>query len=346
MNQLAFVSLPNFNIPFFSNPKFLFIVGNAIIVFLVGESKLSNPPPSPATEIYNEGPYNEYVGKSQKNCEFPSQMEKKGEGKLEIKFLTEESVKNIEKQAEEREEEEEGGLETEELTKRVEDFIARVNRQSPLITRVPQLATLHAFPRPFQRRRNLIGVGVVDPFTVVIVDPPFPIVIVDPFPVTVIVVIVVVPFTVAVVIVADFRPFQQVIDSFTFMLEREQGDESKILFFKSILWKRYVEGFMKKNHTPTFVLSSQNETIFEKQKFDAPIISPASPQQRPGTVDCGIIVCYIIDKLAQGDRIPESLTTDEIRQYRVLLLQRFLHDKPRTWTEALWKDRKLDLKTD
>lgn len=56
-------------------------------------------------------------------------MEKKGEGKLGIKFLTEESVKNIEKQAEEREEEEEGGLETEELTKRVEDFIARVNRQ-------------------------------------------------------------------------------------------------------------------------------------------------------------------------------------------------------------------------
>ncbi|KAI8526817.1 hypothetical protein RHMOL_Rhmol12G0026300 [Rhododendron molle] len=128
MNHLAFVSLPNFNIPFFSNPKFLFIVGNAIIVFLVGESKLSNPPPSPATEIYNEGPYNEYVGKS--ICEFPSQMEKKGEGKLGTKFLTEVSAKNIEKQAEEREEEEEeGGLETEELTKRVEDFIARVNRQ-------------------------------------------------------------------------------------------------------------------------------------------------------------------------------------------------------------------------
>ncbi|XP_058228359.1 uncharacterized protein LOC131336505 [Rhododendron vialii] len=160
------------------------------------------------------------------------------------------------------------------------------------------------------------------------------------------------------------------IDSFTFMLEREQEDESKILFFKSILWsllkdkknevkkmflddklvkliqkehvyrylvfpmnssggnkenennpnhwtvlvfdiedgqwrhynsirpternadayltdarlmKRYVEGFVKKNHTPTFILSSQNETIFQKQKFDAPIISPASPQQRPGT---------------------------------------------------------------
>ncbi|XP_058216915.1 uncharacterized protein LOC131327801 [Rhododendron vialii] len=221
------------------------------------------------------------------------------------------------------------------------------------------------------------------------------------------------------------------IDSFTFILEREQGDESKILFFKSILWsllkdqknevrkmflddklleliqkqhayrylvfpmnssggnkendndpyhwtvlvydiedgqwrhynsirptgrkadaylkdarlmKRYVEGFVKKNHTPTFILSSQNETIFEKQKFDAPIISPASPQQRPGTVDCGIIVCYIIDKLAHGESIPESLTTDEIREYRVLLLMRFLYDEPRTWTEALWKDR--NLKTD
>ncbi|KAI8524387.1 hypothetical protein RHMOL_Rhmol13G0146200 [Rhododendron molle] len=105
--------------------------------------------------------------------------------------------------------------------------------------------------------------------------------------------------------------------------------------------KRFVEGFVKKNHTLTFILSSQNETIFQKQKFDALIISPVSPQQRPGTVDYGIIVCYIIDKLAHGDRIPESLTTNEIIQYRVLLLQRFLHDEPRTWTETLWKDRKL-----
>ncbi|KAG5557424.1 hypothetical protein RHGRI_007612 [Rhododendron griersonianum] len=116
---------------------------------------------------------------------------------------------------------------------------------------------------------------------------------------------------------------------------RPTGKNADAYLTDARLMKSYVEGFVKKNHTPTFMLSSQNETIFEKQKFDAPIISPASLQQRPRTVDCGIIVCYIIDKLAQGDRIPESLTTNEIRQYRVLLLQRFLHDKPRTWTEAL-----------
>ncbi|KAI8569580.1 hypothetical protein RHMOL_Rhmol02G0289100 [Rhododendron molle] len=96
------------------------------------------------------------------------------------------------------------------------------------------------------------------------------------------------------------------IDSFTFMLEREQGDESQILFFKSSLWK-----------PRDMVISTRI------------------------CVDCGIIVCYIIDKLAHGDRIPESLTTNEIRQYRVLLLQRFLHNEPRTWTETIWKDRKL-----
>ncbi|XP_058217349.1 uncharacterized protein LOC131328419 [Rhododendron vialii] len=125
---------------------------------------------------------------------------------------------------------------------------------------------------------------------------------------------------------------------------RPTGRKADAYLKDARLMKKYVEGFVKKNHTPTFILSSQNETIFENQKFDAPIISPASPQQRPGTVDCGIIVCYIIDKLAHGESIPESLTTDEIREYRVLLLVRFLYDEPRTWTEALWKDR--NLKTD
>ncbi|KAI8530933.1 hypothetical protein RHMOL_Rhmol11G0098500 [Rhododendron molle] len=58
--------------------------------------------------------------------------------------------------------------------------------------------------------------------------------------------------------------------------------------------------------------------IFECEKdIKIPIWKTTSPMVR---IDCGIIVYYIIDKLAQGDRIPESLTTNEIRQYRVLLL--------------------------
>ncbi|KAH7835383.1 hypothetical protein Vadar_025659 [Vaccinium darrowii] len=122
INSFSFVSLPNFNKSFFFNPKFLFIVGNAIIIFLIGESKLSNSPSSPDTEIYSE-----YVRKSP---ECSSQMEKKGDGKLGMKLLTEDSVKIIEKEAEEREEqEEESALEIEELNRRVEDFIARVYRQ-------------------------------------------------------------------------------------------------------------------------------------------------------------------------------------------------------------------------
>ncbi|KAH7834264.1 hypothetical protein Vadar_014380 [Vaccinium darrowii] len=165
INSFSFVSLLNFNKSFFFNPKFLYIVGNAIIVFLIGESKLLNSSSSPATEINNgesklsnpsSSPateiYNECV---QKSFELSRQMEKNEEQNLGIKIVREDSVKMIEKDAEEREEEaeesgleteeeeeesgleteereeeeEESGLETEELNKRVEDFIARVKRQ-------------------------------------------------------------------------------------------------------------------------------------------------------------------------------------------------------------------------
>ena len=63
---------------------YLFILGNAVITFLVRESKLASSSSSLAIEIHDE-----YVERSRKNCEYM----KKGEAKFK---MNKESVNKIE----------------------------------------------------------------------------------------------------------------------------------------------------------------------------------------------------------------------------------------------------------
>ncbi|KAM0962225.1 hypothetical protein ACFX13_021809 [Malus domestica] len=168
IKHLLFISLPN-SWSGFINPKCLFIVVNFIVVFLIGESRLSSgKQSSPVTEMYNE-----YVERS-RNLRRPLSTfrEKKeertlpemlnpinkgnaesiedkevDEGKQDDKHdhdHDEEDFKECGENDEEEKEEEkmEGKMEekeereedealmpAEELNKRVEDFIARVNKQ-------------------------------------------------------------------------------------------------------------------------------------------------------------------------------------------------------------------------
>ncbi|XP_059635996.1 uncharacterized protein LOC132278205 [Cornus florida] len=167
INDFVFVSIPNFK-SFLFNPKCLFIVGNAIVVILVVESKLaSGSHSSSATNIYDE-----YVERSQSLQGAASKHKENKEERKEDIGLTQESssstVNKIEEEVkavvyieeekretggkkdadndsaaaddndhkeeveEEKFEEEEPGLPTEELNKRVEEFIAKVNRQRRL----------------------------------------------------------------------------------------------------------------------------------------------------------------------------------------------------------------------
>ncbi|KAM1859776.1 hypothetical protein ACFX13_012032 [Malus domestica] len=184
IKHLLFMSLPNFCSGFI-NPKCLFIVVNFIIVFLIGESRLSGGKQlSPVTEMYNE-----YIERSQilrrppstfqekkeertvpeklnpikegnvesnedkevdegkedddqdheeeedfKECgdnDEEEREEEKGVEKEEEKKEETEEEKDEEKkeEIEEEREEEKAGIPAEELNKRVEDFIARVNKQ-------------------------------------------------------------------------------------------------------------------------------------------------------------------------------------------------------------------------
>jgi len=127
----------------FLSPKFIFIVGNLIIFVLVGESKFFTTNSPPATDVY----YDEYIdhkwslqtassveqkketnmGKSSKEkrsrtCENGKKNE--GKGMAEANLKVHEERKDLQEDA--------LSLPTEELNKRADDFIARVNRQRVL----------------------------------------------------------------------------------------------------------------------------------------------------------------------------------------------------------------------
>lgn len=122
------------------NPKSLFVVGNVIVAFLVGESKIVGPRCS--------SPIGENLERKQSVRSSNSEQRKEEDGNRR-RCLIEESTKGDEvtevkeREIEEEEieeeqevmegggekEEDEAGLPAEELHKRVEEFIARVNKQ-------------------------------------------------------------------------------------------------------------------------------------------------------------------------------------------------------------------------
>ncbi|KAG6747228.1 hypothetical protein POTOM_049617 [Populus tomentosa] len=148
MKLFLFVSLPKLSSILLS-PKFIFIVGNLIIFVLVGESKYLTSNSPLATDVY----YDEYIDQKKSLQTTSASVEEKKEVKMEEAFKEEqsktcESGENIggkglsegnlkaHKERKDLEGEEEFSLPTEELKKRADDFIARVNRQRMLEARL------------------------------------------------------------------------------------------------------------------------------------------------------------------------------------------------------------------
>ncbi|KAH7859843.1 hypothetical protein Vadar_006157 [Vaccinium darrowii] len=115
----------------------------------------------------------------------------------------------------------------------------------------------------------------------------------------------------------------------------------------AITVKKYVEEFMRHRHgdktkQPSFNLFSSPTTLFQSHDFNAPITSAQdAPQQFATTVDCGIIVCYIMGKLANHEPIPPSVSKDDVSEFRVHLEHVFLNDPPRSWSIADWNSREI-----
>ncbi|CAI0381327.1 unnamed protein product [Linum tenue] len=136
--QFFFLHLP-YILSCLSSPKCVFLLVNVIVVFLVGESRLSgynNSRRSSSTSDF----YDEYIrrARAQRKCEIAS-IESETSEQEEQQVLVNEDAKNgdeVEEQVEEKieaaveEVEAKGG--GDELNRRIEDFIARVNRRRQL----------------------------------------------------------------------------------------------------------------------------------------------------------------------------------------------------------------------
>ncbi|XP_058198481.1 uncharacterized protein LOC131314002 [Rhododendron vialii] len=106
--------------------------------------------------------------------------------------------------------------------------------------------------------------------------------------------------------------------------------------------KKYVENYMKDRHDELKNKSTGIEILFQEQNFDAPICSPQNaPQQENTSVDCGVIVCMLMELLAHLEPIPKSLTKTEIDQFRAGLVSRILNDEGRSWTIKKWEARRM-----
>ncbi|KAK3183176.1 hypothetical protein Dsin_030462 [Dipteronia sinensis] len=132
MKAFLFVSLPKVGFVLLS-PKVLFIVGNLIVVVLVGESKFFAPKSSPASNVY----YDEYISRSRRTTLQNSSIFEENKKERQVEKCFEENVKKIcedgeEKIELEKEGDDEVSFSAEELSKRADDFIARVNRKRRL----------------------------------------------------------------------------------------------------------------------------------------------------------------------------------------------------------------------
>ncbi|CAI9280568.1 unnamed protein product [Lactuca saligna] len=151
-NVLFFFSLPNI-CSFFFTSKVLFVVGNLIVIFLVGQSKFFSSNSKASHASYSDICYDKYKCKTSKPRALSPPQAKKGRGfpKCSSKSLDEEKwletkhnediarcsrgdVRIVhEKQKQENlEKDQEVILPAEELNKLADDFIARINRQRRL----------------------------------------------------------------------------------------------------------------------------------------------------------------------------------------------------------------------
>ncbi|KAH7858700.1 hypothetical protein Vadar_026915 [Vaccinium darrowii] len=144
LKHFVFVSLPNFKSSIF-NPKCLFILGNAIVIFLVGESKYVSSRSSLVGATKEDQLETNVIGRSGNNIDDEYMVEREfGEEKSsngnngdgDDHKYGDCYEQDKEEEDEERAEEEESDLPTKELNKRVEDFIAKVKRQRWLEARV------------------------------------------------------------------------------------------------------------------------------------------------------------------------------------------------------------------
>ncbi|KAI3766023.1 hypothetical protein L2E82_16071 [Cichorium intybus] len=151
-NVLFFFSLPKI-FSFFFTSKVLFVVGNLIVIFLVGQCKFFSSNSKPSRPSYTDTCYDKYKSKSPKPRVVPPQQAKKARGVAKCTSESRDEEYRLETRCNEdmvrycrgevrivHEKQKEEGLQmdqevilpAEELNRLADDFIARINRQRRL----------------------------------------------------------------------------------------------------------------------------------------------------------------------------------------------------------------------
>ncbi|KAL9663601.1 hypothetical protein QQ045_018991 [Rhodiola kirilowii] len=133
LESLLTITLPN-HISLFLTPKWLFLLGNLIIFVLVGESKLLTSKPS-QQQVVSEVYYSEYVSRSQ-SVRVVSADQHYHVAHNECNKAVSEITRSVTSRSKSIRRSGEGSmarsLSAKELSRRADDFIARVNRQRRL----------------------------------------------------------------------------------------------------------------------------------------------------------------------------------------------------------------------
>ncbi|KAI8562844.1 hypothetical protein RHMOL_Rhmol03G0067000 [Rhododendron molle] len=81
----------------------------------------------------------------------------------------------------------------------------------------------------------------------------------------------------------------------------------------------------------------------KKIKASAKLLNNA-PQQEPGSVDCAVVVAYIIRQKLMKKPIQSNLTKQHCLQMRADIVQAFLTDPKRSWTPEIYHNRMENLR--
>ncbi|KAG5562396.1 hypothetical protein RHGRI_005209 [Rhododendron griersonianum] len=69
-----------------------------------------------------------------------------------------------------------------------------------------------------------------------------------------------------------------------------------------------------------------------------------TPQQHPEYVDCGVIVCYLMNRISRNKEIDPNLSREQCTRFRAKMAVKLLTDKPRSWSLEDNEDAVLDVR--
>ncbi|KAK9287568.1 hypothetical protein L1049_015989 [Liquidambar formosana] len=116
--------------------------------------------------------------------------------------------------------------------------------------------------------------------------------------------------------------------------------EGKWTFYNSLLPREGIEDhhLNKANSVKEYVEEFLRSCVCGKVPISQDevkeiILESNSPQQRDDSVDCGIFVCYIMQRIANGLEVPSKFEPREVRSFRRDMVSMFLNDGDRSWKE-------------